>query len=277
MLSLRTQLVVKAARTACDMVITFGVQLDALTQDQLSTAAMKMCAQAKRIVAMAGAEVLETAIYTLQTTRPMGAVQAALTDRNKDLRVIAAHMFLLMMQHCAFSRAVVEGVRDVLQRGLGDAAPAVREAMRLAYWAWKAHVQPSVAERSVRGAPREARGVVRRVCDVDRVRRRPRRARGGDASTAFCCHSTRAPSSWCARARRRPHSIRDESTRRGAPSPGPPRAAVRCLRVPGPREPLASQQHRPTSASAVPRPPLPVRNLHRRRARAPSHRHRPAP
>ena len=147
MLSLRTQLAVKAARTACDVMASLGPLLDALSLDQFTATAFKMCQQAKRIVALAGAEVLETAVAVLQTTRPMGTIVAALADKSKDVRLIAANLFLLAMQHCTFSRTVAEGLRDTLQRGLADATPPVRETMRLAYWAWRQHVPAPVADQ----------------------------------------------------------------------------------------------------------------------------------
>ena len=150
MLSLRTQLAVKASRTACDLITALGSALDTLSMDQLTVTALKQCAQAKRIVAVAGAEVLETAIAAAQTTRPLAAILSSLTDKNKDLRLIAAHMYLITLQHCTLTRPVIDGARDVLQRGLSDATPPVRETMRLAYWAWRAHVTPAVAETYAR-------------------------------------------------------------------------------------------------------------------------------
>jgi hypothetical protein len=146
MVSLRTQLAVKAARAACDAIAALAGSLDTLSLDQLLATAWKLCAQAKRIVQVAGAEVVETAIAVLPTSRPMATIQAALGDRNKELRVIGAHMLLVLLQHCPLSRPVADGLRDVLVRGLADAAPAVRETTRLAYWAWRVNVLPATAD-----------------------------------------------------------------------------------------------------------------------------------
>ena len=107
-------------------------------QEQLTTSALKLCQQARKIVIPGAAKFLETASVTIPSIRMANHLAAGVVHQNKDYRVVVANVFFTFAFHCPpalLTKLGAEFFTKILKTTVVDALPPVREVSRLTLWA----------------------------------------------------------------------------------------------------------------------------------------------
>ncbi|GES59179.1 ARM repeat-containing protein [Aspergillus terreus] len=146
--SLRTQLSTTGCRLIQEMARACGPRIDSMVEI-IMLHMVKMCGGMKKITAALGNETVDIVLQNVSyTSRILQHVTAACEERNVQLRVFSAGWLKTLINKQAHHKSSIEhgGGADTLARcikkGLSDANPGVREAMRSTFWAF-ARVWPS--------------------------------------------------------------------------------------------------------------------------------------
>ncbi|KAL5361778.1 clasp N terminal-domain-containing protein [Aspergillus floccosus] len=149
--SLRTQLSTTGCRLIQEMARACGPRIDSMVEI-IMLHMIKLCGGMKKITAALGNETVDIVLQNVSyTSRILQHVTAPCEERNVQLRVFAAGWLKTLINKQAHHKSTIEhgGGADTLARcikkGLSDANPGVREAMRSTFWAF-ARVWPGRSE-----------------------------------------------------------------------------------------------------------------------------------
>lgn len=138
--SLRTTLCTSGCLLIQDIARTCGPKLDPMVEIMMQNL-VKLCSALKKIAAQNGNAALDAVIGNVTfTTRILQHVYWASVDKNVQLRLYAAGWLRTLIRRQARQKSTVEhgGGLDLLEKsikkGLGDANPGVREALRSTFW-----------------------------------------------------------------------------------------------------------------------------------------------
>lgn len=138
--SLRTTMATNGCLFIQDMAIYCGPKIDPMMEIIMQNL-IKLCAGMKKITAQNGKMTVETVIqHVSYTPRILQHVFGASQDKNTQLRLFSADWFKIILNKQAAHKASIEhgGGLELLEKafkkGLADANPAVRQAMRGTFW-----------------------------------------------------------------------------------------------------------------------------------------------
>ncbi|RAH64050.1 uncharacterized protein BO66DRAFT_254347 [Aspergillus aculeatinus CBS 121060] len=138
--SLRTTMATNGCLFIQDMAIFCGPKIDPMMEIIMQNL-IKLCAGMKKITAQNGKMTVETVIqHVSYTPRILQHVFGASQDKNTQLRLFSADWFKIILNKQAAHKASIEhgGGLELLEKafkkGLADANPAVRQAMRGTFW-----------------------------------------------------------------------------------------------------------------------------------------------
>ncbi|GLI73994.1 suppressor of tub2 mutation [Penicillium ochrochloron] len=138
--SLRTTLCTNGCLLMQDIARTCGSKLDPMVEIIMQNL-IKLCAALKKISAQNGNATVDTVLGNVTyNIRLLQHVHWASQDKNLQLRLFAAGWLRTLINRQAHQKSTVEhgGGLDLIdksiKKGLGDANPAVREAVRSTFW-----------------------------------------------------------------------------------------------------------------------------------------------
>ncbi|KAJ5091585.1 hypothetical protein NUU61_006455 [Penicillium alfredii] len=138
--SLRTTLCTNGCLLIQDIAKTCGPKIDSMVEIIMQNL-IKLCGALKKIAAQSGNATVDAVIGNVSfTTRILQHVHWASVDKNLGLRLFAAGWLKTLISRQAHHRSTVEHgggldlVEKSIKKGLGDANPGVREAMRSTFW-----------------------------------------------------------------------------------------------------------------------------------------------
>ncbi|KAJ5166969.1 Protein stu1 [Penicillium canariense] len=138
--SLRTTLCTNGCLLMQDIARTCGPRLDPMVEIIMQNL-MKLCAALKKISAQYGNATVDVVIGNVSyNIRLLQHVHWASQDKNMQLRLFAAGWLRTLIKRQSHQKSTVEhgGGLDLIEKsikkGLGDANPGVREAMRSTFW-----------------------------------------------------------------------------------------------------------------------------------------------
>ncbi|RAH78255.1 hypothetical protein BO86DRAFT_345619 [Aspergillus japonicus CBS 114.51] len=138
--SLRTTMATNGCLFMQDMAIYCGPKIDPMMEIIMQNL-IKLCAGMKKITAQNGKMTVETVIQHVSfTPRILQHVFGASQDKNAQLRLFSADWFKIILNKQAAHKSSIEhgGGLELLEKafkkGLADANPAVRQAMRGTFW-----------------------------------------------------------------------------------------------------------------------------------------------
>lgn len=140
--SLRTTLCTAGCLMMQDLAKTCGPRIDSMVEIIMQNL-IKLCSGMKKISAQSGNTTVDVVIGNVTfTSRIMAHITSAAQDRNAQLRLYAAGWIKTIIQRQARHKSSMEhaGGLDNLDKSirkcLSDANPAVRETMRVTFWAF---------------------------------------------------------------------------------------------------------------------------------------------
>ncbi|PYI32332.1 ARM repeat-containing protein [Aspergillus indologenus CBS 114.80] len=138
--SLRTTMATNGCLFMQDMATYCGPKIDPMMEIIMQNL-IKLCAGMKKITAQNGKMTVETVIQHVSfTPRILQHVFGASQDKNAQLRLFSADWFKIILNKQAANKSSIEhgGGLELLEKafkkGLTDANPAVRQAMRGTFW-----------------------------------------------------------------------------------------------------------------------------------------------
>lgn len=138
--SLRTTLSTNGCLVIQDLAKTCGPKIDPMVEIILQNL-LKLCCGMKKITTQAGSITVEVVIDNVTyTPRILQHVSGACQDKNANLRIYASGWLKLVINKQARHKGSVEhnGNLDIfekcIRKGLSDANPTAREAMRVTFW-----------------------------------------------------------------------------------------------------------------------------------------------
>lgn len=138
--SLRTTLCTTACLLLQELVKTLGPKIDSWLDIMLNNL-LKLCSSMKKMASQAANETVTVIIGNMSyTTRLLTHIVGAAADKNVQLRLYAAgwmREIILKQAHNPSSMEHGNGLgvlHQAMKKGLTDPNPAVREAMRKAFW-----------------------------------------------------------------------------------------------------------------------------------------------
>ena len=150
--SLRTTLCTNGCLLIQDLARTCGPKIDSMVEIIMQNL-VKLCGSLKKIAAQNGNTTVDTVIGNVTfNIRILQHVHWATQEKNLQLRLYAAGWLRTLINRQAHQKSTVEhgGGLDLvdksIRRGLGDANPGVREAMRGTFWSFYT-VWPEKANR----------------------------------------------------------------------------------------------------------------------------------
>ncbi|KAI2790963.1 Protein stu1 [Penicillium oxalicum] len=138
--SLRTTLCTNGCLLVQDIARTCGPKMDHMVEITMQNL-MKLCGSLKKIAAQNGNATVDAVIGSVSyNIRILQHIQWASQDKNLQLRLFAAGWLQTLINRQANQKGTVEHgggldlVEKAIKRGLADANPAVREAVRSTFW-----------------------------------------------------------------------------------------------------------------------------------------------
>ncbi|KAF7717210.1 Uncharacterized protein PECH_004064 [Penicillium ucsense] len=138
--SLRTTLCTNGCLLVQDIARTCGPKMDHMVEITMQNL-IKLCGSLKKIAAQNGNATVDAVIGNVSyNIRILQHVQWASQEKNLQLRLFAAGWLRTLIKRQAHQKATVEHgggldlIEKALKRGLADANPAVREAVRSTFW-----------------------------------------------------------------------------------------------------------------------------------------------
>ncbi|XRM41176.1 suppressor of tub2 mutation, variant 2 [Aspergillus tubingensis] len=140
--SLRTTMGTNGCLLIQDLARKCGPRIDPMMEIILQNL-IKLCAGMKKITADNGNLTVDTVIGNVSYThRILQHVYAASQDKNVQLRLFSAGWYITLINKQAGHKSSIEHgggtelIERSLKKGLGDANPGVREAMRKTFWTY---------------------------------------------------------------------------------------------------------------------------------------------
>ncbi|GLB06264.1 suppressor of tub2 mutation [Aspergillus tubingensis] len=140
--SLRTTMGTNGCLLIQDLARKCGPRIDPMMEIILQNL-IKLCAGMKKITAENGNLTVDTVIGNVSYThRILQHVYAASQDKNVQLRLFSAGWYITLINKQAGHKSSIEHgggtelIERSLKKGLGDANPGVREAMRKTFWTY---------------------------------------------------------------------------------------------------------------------------------------------
>lgn len=140
--SLRTTMGTNGCLLIQDLARKCGPRIDSMMEIILQNL-IKLCAGMKKITAENGNLTVDTVIGNVSYThRILQHVYAASQDKNVQLRLFSAGWYITLINKQAGHKSSIEHgggtelIERSLKKGLGDANPGVREAMRKTFWTY---------------------------------------------------------------------------------------------------------------------------------------------